>query len=208
MFTGLIQSLGSIKKLMPNQSGMGIEIEAPDIIQDIAIGDSVAVNGVCLTATACLARSFIVQAVHTTIQKTSIGTLYKGAQVNLELALRASDRLGGHIVQGHVNGLARIESITAIGQSYRITIALPSTLQRYCIAEGSIAIDGISLTIATCDQKRCTVAIIPHTWKATNLHTKKVGDLVNIEVDIIAKYVEKLLAPTQKESTLRTWLHT
>lgn len=198
MFTGLIKDIGIVKKITPNQEGKVFEIETKNLAPEIKIDDSVATNGVCLTATKIQGNIFTVQAVHITLEKTNLGKLTVGSSVNLELALRPMDRLGGHFVQGHVNGLARLTHIKKLGNNYEISFSPEKDLFRYMTQEGSIAIDGISLTIAKLSEKDFTVSIIPHTFENTILHTKKVGDSVNIEVDMLAKYLERLLKFEEK----------
>ncbi len=193
MFTGLIQELGVIQSIRPNAEGKEFVIKAPKLIQDIKIDDSVATNGVCLTATQINGDTFKVQAIHMTLEKTSIGSLQTGDKVNLELSLRPHDRLGGHFVQGHVNALGKIKRITTKGQNWEIEVSFPMELRKYMISEGSIALDGISLTIARLGSDTLTVAIIPHTLEKTTLGSKRVGDNLNIEVDMLAKYIENFL---------------
>jgi riboflavin synthase len=193
MFTGLIQEKGTIISITPNTEGKEYLIRAPGLIKEIQIDDSVATNGCCLTATAVYADTFKVQAIHMTLQKTSLGYLRPQDSVNLELSLRPMDRLGGHFVQGHVNGLGKIKSIKTMGDNWEVQLSFPQDLRKYMISEGSIALDGVSLTIARLSSEDLTVAIIPHTLEKTTLGTKKVGDHVNIEVDMIAKYIENFL---------------
>ena len=200
MFTGLIKDIGTIKKITPNKEGKIFVIQTNALIQDIKIDDSVATNGVCLTATKIDANTFTAQAVHVTLEKTSLGLLKVGDSVNLELALRPMDRLGGHFVQGHVSGVGKLHSIKQLGENFEITITPPEKLFRYIIKEGSIALDGISLTIARMDQKTFTVSIIPHTYHQTNLHLKKIGDSINIEVDMMAKYLENFIKYDNNQS--------
>lgn len=193
MFTGLIQELGTIISVTPNTEGKEFVIKAPQLIKDIQIDDSVATNGCCLTATEIKGDTFTVQAIHMTLQKTSIGHLKANDKVNLELSLRPNDRLGGHFVQGHVNALGKIKQIKTIGENWEIEVSIPSELRKYMISEGSVALDGISLTIAKLTAESLTVAIIPHTLEKTTLGLKKVGDHLNIEVDMIAKYIENFI---------------
>lgn len=193
MFTGLIQDMGSIISVVPNAEGKEFIIKTPALIKDIQVDDSVATNGVCLTATEVKGDTFKAQAIHMTLQKTSLGALKANDKVNLELSLRPQDRLGGHYVQGHVNALGEIKSITQKGKNWEIEVAFPEELRKYMISEGSIALDGISLTIAKLGPSTLTVAIIPHTLEKTTLGLKKVGDGLNIEVDMMAKYVENFL---------------
>lgn len=193
MFTGLIKDIGTIKSIVPNPSGKEFVIESPILYSEIQIDDSVSTNGCCLTATEVNGKTFRVQAVHVTLEKTNLGKLKIGDKVNLELALRPMDRLGGHFVQGHVNGIGNIQSILQKGKNWEITIKAPKELFRYMISEGSIAVDGISLTIAKLTDTTFTVSIIPHTYENTVLYTKKIGDSVNIEVDMMAKYLENFI---------------
>ncbi len=193
MFTGLIQEIGTIQAVNSNAEGKEFLIHAPTLIDSIQIDDSVATNGVCLTATAILGKTFKVQAVPMTLQKTSLGNLKIQDKVNLELSLRPQDRLGGHFVQGHVNALAEIKQITTKGQTSEIEVSFPQDLRKYMILEGSITLDGISLTIAKLTATTLTVAIIPHTLEKTTLGLKKLGDHLNLEVDMMAKYIENFL---------------
>ncbi len=193
MFTGLIQEVGTIESITQNAEGKEFVIRAPGLISEIAIDDSVATNGVCLTATKISGESFRVQAIHVTLEKSSLGHLKVGSKVNLELSLRPMDRLGGHMVQGHVNALGKIKKIEKIGNNWEIEVSIPTELRKYMISEGSIALDGISLTIARLTDSSLTVAIIPHTLEKTSLSSKKVGDVLNLEVDMVAKYIENFL---------------
>lgn len=191
MFTGLIKELGKIKQITTNSSGKVFKIHAPKLINDINIDDSVATNGVCLTATKVDLEHFYVQAVHVTLKKSNLSNLKVNDLVNLELALRANDRIGGHFVQGHVNDNAKITHILKKGDNWEFSFKCNINLFKYIIAEGSIAIDGISLTVFKVNHwQDFSVSIIPHTYKNTNLYTKKIGDSVNIEVDMFAKYLE------------------
>lgn len=198
MFTGLIEELGKIESVKPISGGKTLTISAEKILSGINTGDSISVNGVCLTVTKFSARNFTVDAVGETLNKTTMNELRIGDNVNLEPALRLSQKLGGHIVQGHVNGVGEISELKKLGENYSLSVIVPSALEKYLVKEGSIAIDGISLTIAGAMNTKCTFSIIPHTWLNTNLRTKNIGDKVNIEIDIIAKYVEKLLAGGKK----------
>jgi riboflavin synthase len=193
MFTGLIQEVGTIVSVIQNTEGKEFIIKAPSLIKEIQIDDSVATNGCCLTATQIKGDTFKVQAVHVTLQKTSVGMLKSGDKVNLELSLRPNDRLGGHFVQGHVNAMGQIKQIKTTGENWEIEVSIPPELRKYMISEGSITLDGISLTIAKLTPSSLTVAIIPHTLEKTTLGTKKVGDHLNLEVDMIAKYIENFL---------------
>ena len=200
MFTGLIKDIGTIVSVKSNSEGKEFVIKAPNLHKDIQIDDSVSTNGVCLTATEIKGEMFKIQAVHVTLEKTNIGKLKQGDKVNLELALRPMDRLGGHFVQGHVNGVGAIKSVNQRGKNWEITIDAPKELFRYIISEGSIAVDGISLTVARLREREFTVSIIPHTYENTILHTKKIGDSVNIEVDMMAKHLENFLQFDKRKS--------
>ncbi|TNF30677.1 MAG: riboflavin synthase [Deltaproteobacteria bacterium] len=202
MFTGLIQQISKVKEIHPNKEGKTFTIEFKGADKQIKIDDSVAVNGVCQTATQINGDLVTFQAVHTTLEKTTLGNLKPNDVVNTELALRASDRLGGHMVQGHVNGFGKISEIRNLGQNYMLSVSYPKELGRYFVAEGSVAIDGISLTIAEHQMDECVfrLSIIPHTWANTILQHRQVGDLVNIEVDILAKYVENMLNYANKQN--------
>lgn len=202
MFTGLIKDIGKVIQVKPNAEGKEIVIQTSKLASEIGIDDSVATNGVCLTATKVKGDQFTIQAVHVTLEKTSIGQLKVGSLVNLELALRPMDRLGGHIVQGHVNGLGKIKKIKNLGKNYEIEFSASTPLFKYIIVEGSIALDGISLTIARLTDLSFTVSIIPHTYENTTLHSKKIGDSVNIEVDMMAKYLENFLKFEKNDQNL------
>ena len=192
MFTGLIKDLGTIASITPNSTGKVFVIKTK-LTKEIEIDDSVATNGVCLTATRIDAGTFEAQAVHVTLEKSTLGKLKVGDPVNLELALRPMDRMGGHFVQGHVNGTGTYRQIVQRGGNWEITLEVSKDLTKYIINEGSIALDGISLTVAKIEHNMVTVSIIPHTYKVTNMHSKNVGDTVNIEVDMMAKYLENFV---------------
>ena len=176
-----------------SESGARIAIETP-LVAELHTGDSIAVNGVCLSATSLQNGSFLADAMNETLSRTSLGDLAPGAQVNLELPLRASDRLGGHMVQGHVDGVGRVASVREDGFARRIEIEAPPELLRYVIEKGSIAVDGVSLTVSAVVSRSFTVSLIPETLQRTNLGQAAPGDRVNLEVDVLAKYVEKLMA--------------
>ena len=194
MFTGIIEEIGTIEKVSPISGGMRLTIRAKEIIEDIAVNDSICIDGVCLTATRVNHNSFQVDAVGATLDKSTFNRIKADALVNLERSVRLSDRLGGHLVQGHVNGIGTISEIKKLGENYLVKIIIPEELERYLIKEGSIAINGISLTIADLNSNEISISVIPHTWQNTNLKDKKVNEKVNVEIDILAKYVEKLLA--------------
>lgn len=192
MFTGLIQDQGTITHINENTEGREFVIQTK-LASNITVDASVATNGTCLTATSKTDNAFTAQAVHITLEKTSLGTLQIGDKVNLELALRATDRLGGHFVQGHVNDTAEFIGAKSYGDNWEMEFKLPKTLLPYIVQEGSIAVEGISLTVAKLSGDIMLITIIPHTYQNTNLSFKKPGDIVNIEVDILAKYVENIL---------------
>ena len=193
MFTGIIETQGIIENIDEVNGGMTVTIEARRIASEIDIGASIAVNGTCLTVVTHDERVFTVQLVEETIRRTTFGTLKTGDTVNLERTLRLSDRIDGHLVQGHVDGIGRITGKEHRGNSIWYTLEIPDSLSPYLIEKGSIALDGISLTIAALTGNMCAVAIIPHTAEITTFGTKEAGDSVNIEVDMIGKYVESLL---------------
>ena len=193
MFTGIIESLGSVAEIRTTPEGARLVIDAPDVAPGTAIGDSVAVNGVCLTAVQVSPPRLAFDAIPETLQRSNLGELQVGDAVNLERPLPAGGRLSGHFVQGHVDGIGRISGIMEEGTSHRVRITLPPDLRRYVVEKGSVAVDGISLTVAACDDEAFEVAIIPHTRAVTTLGRKREGDRVNLEVDILAKYVESLI---------------
>ena len=200
MFTGLISYLGHVKSIELNGDSAKLTIQSPEIASEIKIGDSVAVNGVCLTVTEFDAQGFEVDVMVQTLNLTSTGKLKQSDQVNLELATKSSDRLGGHIVQGHVDGVAQVTAIAQEPKWQRMDIKLPKALMKYVVAQGSIMIEGVSLTVGQLDDDadQVTVWLIPETLAKTNLSTKKIGDPLNIEVDVLAKYVERLIAKGDK----------
>jgi len=192
VFTGLIQDLGQVARVERSDAGVLLTIESA-LGGELRVGDSVAINGVCLTATEVTDRFFGAQVMNETLQRSSLRELEPGAVVNIELPLRATDRLGGHIVQGHVDGLGSVVEVHDDGFSRRVTIDAPEELLRYVVSKGSIAVDGVSLTVAELNSTAFTVALIPETVQRTNLGLARVGTPVNLEVDVLAKYVEKLV---------------
>ena len=200
MFTGLISHLGNVKSIELSGDSAKLNIQSPEIAGEIKIGDSVAVNGVCLTVTEFDTQGFAVDVMVQTLNLTSTGKLKQSDQVNLELATKSSDRLGGHIVQGHVDGVAQVASIAQEPKWQRMDIKLPKALMKYVVAQGSITVEGVSLTVGQLDDDadQVTVWLIPETLAKTNLSSKKVGDSLNIEVDVLAKYVERLIAKGDK----------
>ena len=193
MFTGIIEAVGKIAGIERAQEAARLTVAAGKIAEDVALGDSVSINGVCLTVTQIAPPLVSFDAVYETMRKTSLGSLQAGDNVNLERALPVGGRLGGHIVQGHVDGTGRIASIRPIGNSYFIYIDASPELMRYIVSKGSVAVDGISLTVAEAEDRTFAVSIIPHSWENTTLRDKRAGDTVNIECDILGKYVEKML---------------
>ena len=200
MFTGLIGELGSITAIEKGESSAVFTVYAPKLIGEIAVGDSVAVNGVCLTATAISGTTFTADVMIQTLSLTSLGQLSVASTVNLELAAQLNSRLGGHMVQGHVDGVAKVVGLTPGDKWAQFDITVPAHLAKYIVNQGSICLDGVSLTVGSIDDSNnvVTVWLIPETLAATNLSTKGAGDLVNVEVDVLAKYVERLLAKGDK----------
>lgn len=190
MFTGLVRDLGRVVELKRSPDGARLRIDTR-LAEELQLGDSVAINGVCLTATGVDGGWFDAEAMNETLSRTSLGGLAAGAPVNLELPLRVGDRLGGHLVQGHVDGLGRIAELTDDGFSRRVRIETGPELLRYVVEKGSIAVDGVSLTVVDVQTASFTVSLIPETLERTNLGLVEVGSTVNLEVDVLAKYVEK-----------------
>ncbi len=201
MFTGIIEGKGKLIEKRPSGGGMIFGLEADFTLTDPEEGESIAVNGVCLTAREISGRRFLVDVSPETLSRTNLGNLAQGSRVNLERALRLSDRLGGHMVSGHVDAVSSILEKKPEGGFVRFIFSVPAGFGKYIIEKGSIAIDGISLTVNYVDEKKFSVAIIPHTLQITNLGLRNQGDTVNIEVDLIGKYVEKLLASNKDEKT-------
>ena len=196
MFTGLITELGTVQSIERGESSAIFTIKAPESVQGLAIGDSIAVNGTCLTATSLSADSFTADVMVQTLSLTSLGQLEVGSPVNLELAAQMDMRMGGHIVQGHVDGTGTV-ALLAPGEKWaQFDVVAPEHLTKYVVAQGSITLDGVSLTVGAIDDSTNTITVwlIPETLAKTNLSSKKAGDLINIEVDILAKYVERLIS--------------
>ncbi|MDQ6817723.1 MAG: riboflavin synthase [Actinomycetota bacterium] len=191
MFTGLVSSLGTVTRVDRSADGARIEIAA-DAAAELEHGDSVAVNGVCLTATDVNGGSFAAEVVNETLLRSSLAVARPGDEVNLELPLRAGDRLGGHVVQGHVDGTGTVRSVSEDGFSRRMEIAASAEILRYLVRKGSVAVHGVSLTVAELGEQSFTVALIPETLEHTTLGRAAIGTSVNLEVDILAKYVERL----------------
>jgi len=195
MFTGIIEEVGRIARIEQNGENRRIVVEAKATPKELKTGDSVSVSGVCLTAIDIRDHSFSADLAPETWARTSFSRIERGALVNLELPMKADGRFGGHIVQGHVDGVGTLVAFDRISgsENWWLHIDLPAELEKYVVHKGSISIEGISLTVAKLDGRRCTVAIIPHTVEMTNLNSLKAGDPVNLETDLIAKYVEKML---------------
>ena len=194
MFTGIVREVGRVASVDTGSGGIRLEIDAPETAAATAIGDSVAVNGCCLTAVSVTSRGIAFHAVPETLTRTSLGTLGAGARVNLEPSLRAGEPLGGHYVQGHVDGVGTVRSVADEGESRRVWVDAPPEILRYVVEKGSIAVEGASLTVAGLDDGGFSVALIPHTLAETTLGGLAPGAPVNLEVDVLAKYVERLLA--------------
>jgi riboflavin synthase len=189
MFTGIIQSTGTVSNL----TNRGLTIESPEIRGEIRQGSSVSVDGVCLTVSELTEKGFAADVMPETYKHTTLGHRKAGSIVNVELAMPASGRFEGHVVSGHVEGVGSIKAIDNDGNSRLLTIELPGKLEKYVVPKGSIALNGISLTVVDVKDSKATVGIIPHTWKVTNLRQLRIGDKINIETDVMGKYVEKLL---------------
>lgn len=195
MFTGIIEEKGRLVRILRGREFGSIEIKASKVLEGSNIGDSIAVNGVCLTVTDLKSDGFTADVMPETLRRTNLGSLSNGANVNLERAMAADGRFGGHIVSGHVDGVGRIISTKAEGNAVWVSIAAPSEILALIVKKGSVCIDGISLTAAYTDDRMFRVSIIPHTGAETALLEKKPGDIVNLENDIVGKYVRKLLSP-------------
>ena len=194
MFTGIIEELGSVASLEIRVDGARIRIAASLVNSDGKDGDSIAVNGVCLTALDVASDGFSADVSRETLDRSTLGNLKEGSKVNLERAVTPATRLGGHIVQGHVDGCGTFQSAEQDGDFYTVRIGFPQGLARYFVYKGSVAVEGISLTIASLADSHFDIAVIPKTWQLTNFSTLKSGDAVNLEADVIAKYVERMLS--------------
>ena len=194
MFTGIIEELGTVESLARQTAGARLRVRCARVLEDLKKGSSIAVNGVCLTAVELDGSSFSADLAPETLRRSNLGELASGSRVNLERPLLPTDRLSGHIVQGHVDGTGEFLSLELVGdENWWLKIRVPAELDRYLVFKGSIAIDGVSLTIASLEHDVLGVTIIPHTYQATTLGTYKPGDRVNLEIDVLAKHVEKLL---------------
>ena len=198
MFTGIVEELGKVQAITKDK----LTVECGTVLEGAKLGDSIAVNGVCLTVVEKMSKGFVADVSPETFRVTTLGNLKVGCLVNLERAMSANGRFGGHMVSGHIDGSAKFISAQKNGDFYDLKIELDSKQAKYVVKKGSIAVDGISLTVAEVDNKQINLAIIPHTFENTNLKTLKSGDFVNIEVDIVAKYVEKFLSTSDNKSRI------
>lgn len=199
MFTGIIEETGEVKSIQKGSRSCVLTIGCTKVLEGTQIGDSIAVNGVCLTVTSLAGNAFTADVMPETLNRSSLSELNAHSVVNLERAMRADGRFGGHIVSGHIDGTGTIKNIRRDDNAVWYTVSAPRAVLRYIVEKGSIAIDGISLTVAYVDDAVFRVSIIPHTQEVTSLHEKKEGSIVNLECDIIGKYVEKLLTPYEKK---------
>jgi riboflavin synthase len=193
MFTGIVRELGRVVSAEGDERGLALWVEAPRTASELRTGDSVSVNGVCLTAETVEHGRVTLHAVPETLARSTLGALAAGDSVNIEPAVRAGEPLGGHYVQGHVDGIGRVQSVEAEGDGLRVFFEAPPEILRYCVEKGSITVDGVSLTVAELSEDAFAVALVPHTLEATTLATLRPGQDVNLEADVLAKYVERLL---------------
>ncbi len=204
MFTGIVEGKGSVMRLIRRGGGARLEVLAPQFVNELNVGDSIAVNGACVTVVEKNAEAFAADLVPETVARTNLGILQLGEDVNLERPVRAADRLGGHIVQGHVDAVGAVRSRRRVGAQEVMEINIPFELSRYFAPQGSVALDGVSLTVVAVDRDRFRVALIPHTVSATTLGLKQQGAAVNVEVDVLSKYVERHMAARAARPTLAT----
>ena len=202
MFTGLVEEIGTVTAVHPYGQGRTFSIAAKRVLDGLSVGDSVAVDGVCLTVIEAGTQGFRADAVEETLDRTTLATIRVGDRVNLERSLAAGARLGGHFVQGHIDGTGVIESIAPLSAEHRLTVRLDAGLVNFVVEKGSIAVDGLSLTVAAVKEACIEIAVIPYTWQATTISRKKTGDRVNIEVDILAKYIYKFIRPFKLKAGL------
>jgi riboflavin synthase len=195
VFTGIVREIGRVVAADGGADGLTLVVEAPETASSTAIGDSVLIDGVCLTADAVDGPRLRFHAVVETLRRTTLGGVAAGTGVNVEPALRAGEPLGGHLVQGHVDGLGKVASVEAEGEGLRVVVEAPPEILKYCVEKGSITVEGVSLTIAELHDDAFAVALVPHTLAATTLGELAIGRAVNLEVDVLAKYVERLVAP-------------
>ena len=201
MFTGLVEEKGILKEKIPTGDGFQFVIEAKIIMKDLQIGSSIAVNGCCLTVVKIDGNTFAVDTIEETLNKTNLGVLKQGMNVNLERPLAAEARLGGHFVLGHIDTIGKVEDMKELSNSHWLTISFPEQFKQYLIYVGSVAIDGVSMTVAELKDKSFSVGIIPHTWKETIFADKKIGDTVNLEFDVLGKYVERIMESKSQDDS-------
>src|SRR5215211_3880639 len=194
MFTGIVRERGTLVSVEDAEGGVRLGVDAPLTAGAASVGDSISVSGVCLTAVDVSDGQVAFDVVPETLVRTTLGAATAGTEVNIEPALRAGEPLGGHYVQGHVDGVGSVREVSREGEALRVTFEAPRELLRYCVVKGSVAVDGVSLTIAALDDDAFAVAVVPHTLEVTTLGTLAIGDRVNLEVDVLAKYVERLVA--------------
>lgn len=208
MFTGIIEELGTVRRMDWVQGGLRLRVAAERVLEDLKLGDSISINGVCLTIVGLDSSSFAVDAVEETLRQTTLGELRVGDKVNLERALQLSDRLGGHLVTGHIDGVGVIRARRPEGTSTLFSIEVPEELAGYLISKGSVAVDGVSLTVVNIEGNQFSVSIIPFTAENTTFGFRQVGDRVNVEVDLIGKYVARLMraGPKEKSEITEEWL--
>ena len=204
MFTGIVEETGTVKQIKNGAVSAELKIEGKTIFSDMHLGDSIAVNGVCLTVTSFDKNTFTADVMHETLNRSSLGSLTSGSKVNLERAMSAQGRFGGHIVSGHIDGTGKIESLTKDGIAVWVKISTSKEILRLIVEKGSITIDGISLTVAGLGNDYFQVSVIPHTASNTTLLSKKKGDIVNLENDVVGKYVERLLGFEKQETSKNT----
>jgi riboflavin synthase len=206
VFTGIIEEIGIVEKIVPGKESRRFRISAQKIMENLSMDSSVSVNGVCMTVTQILPKSFETMAMSKTLQQSLLGQVKKGSKVNLERALRMGDRLGGHLVQGHVDGIGRVIAIRKQGDAILFSIQMPEELLHYVILRGSVAVNGVSLTVAELHEDRILVSVIPHTFNHTTLQLLKAGSLVNVETDLFGKYVERLLKHHPEMKKNSSWM--
>lgn len=206
MFTGIIEETGTVSAITSSSAGTDLCIAADKVLEGTVIGDSIAVNGVCLTVTSLSGRTFTADVMPETVRRTSLARLHPGAKVNLERAMQPSGRLGGHIVSGHVDGCGRVESIVSDGIANRVTISLDAPLLKYIAEKGSVTLDGVSLTVVAVDARSFAVSLIPQTRAVTTLGELRTGSPVNVEVDVLARYTERLLAASAPQEEKKSGL--
>lgn len=199
MFTGIVEEVGTVQNIKKGQHSAVLTIEAHQVLEDVKLGDSIAVNGVCLTVTSFSAHSFCADVMHETFHRSSLAQLHRGSHVNLERAMSANGRFGGHIVAGHVDGVGKIIQIHRDDNAIWYTVQIEPKWLRYVVEKGSVTLDGISLTVAQVFADSFSISAIPHTVEQTILRERVQGDIVNVETDVIGKYVEKLMQPAQKQ---------